>query len=222
MSDDVLAQLVGRSPSRLLEDLAVIGRALAASDRPRPEIEVYLSGGALIRGRIVSVVDDRMGAVALIQLGGSPRTPSVSFVRIDQIAAVTIVDASLLVRASIADASAPAPSRLELQRQAAAHADGFVGKFGRALPITLASDLDDDARRAVGVLFPVLLEVVAAIARDELGKEALGAILSIELGAASRGEVWKEDQGKLVVRAPKLVTEAFTFATLRAAIEKLL
>jgi hypothetical protein len=103
VSEDVLGQLAGRSPSRLLEDLAVIGRALAASDRARPEIEIFLIGGAVIRGRIVSVVDDRMGAVALVQLGGSPRAPSVSFVRVDQIAAVTIVDASLLVRAQIGD-----------------------------------------------------------------------------------------------------------------------
>ena len=220
MSDDVLGQLVGRSPSRLLEDLAVIGRALVASDRARPEIEVLLIGGAIIRGCIVSHVEDRMGAVALVQRGGSPHAPTVSFVRVDQVAAVTIVDASLLVRAPIRDT--PAPSRLELQRQVATQSAALVAKLGRALPIVVASELDDDSRRAVGIVMPVLFDVIAAIAGDDMGKAAFSAVDSIELGAASTAEVWKEGPGKLAVRASKLLIEAFTFGSLRSAIEKLL
>ncbi len=100
---DVLGQLVGAPPRRLLEDLARTGAVLAKNDRSRPEVEIYLVSGQLVRGRIVSVVDDRDGAVAVLVVGGSPRGPSVMFVRVDQIAAVTVIDASLLVKPPTAD-----------------------------------------------------------------------------------------------------------------------
>ena len=116
--EDVLGTLEARAPRQLLEDLSVIARAHAANDRQRPEIEVQLTSGAQIRGRIVSVTEDRAGAVAMLYVGGQPRSPSVSFVRVDQIAAITVIDASLLVRAPIAELPAPpappAPSELEL------------------------------------------------------------------------------------------------------------
>ena len=115
MTDDVLSQLTGANPRRLLEDLARIGVALARSDRPRPEVECYLASGQLVRGRIVSVADDRLGAIALIAIGGNVRSPSVTFVRIDQIVALTVVDASLRVKAPVVDA--PIPSKLELARR---------------------------------------------------------------------------------------------------------
>ena len=217
--DDVVGTLEARAPRRLLEDLSVIARALAANDRQRPEIEVQLTSGASIRGRIVSVTDDRSGAVAMLYVGGQPRSPSVSFVRVDQIAAVTVIDASLLVRSPISDA--PAPSRLELQRQLAARGDSLASAFGRAIPLTLAGELDDDDRRAIGVVLPVLVEVLLAVGSDEMGKTALAAIDSLELGAAPHAEV-RKDGAKLVIRAPELLTAAFTPTTLRAAIEKVL
>lgn len=225
MSDDILAQLVGVPPRRLLEDLARIGVALAKNERARPEVECFLASGQLVRGRIVSVAEtpnnDR-GAIALIAVGGNPRAPSVTFVRVDQIAAVTVIDASLLVKAPVADA--PIPSKLELQRQAAARADAFASVFGRKLTIELnPTELDDDGRRAIGLTLPLVFDVLAAITGDEMGKVALKPLVSIELGAASSGDVGTYDGGKkLVVRAPKLLTEQFTMQTLRKAIEKLL
>ncbi len=95
---DVLGQLAGASPRRLLEELSRVGVVLAKNDRTRPEVEVYLASGQLIRGRIISVSEDREGAVALLAVGGSPRGPSVTFIRVEQIAAVTVIDASLLVK----------------------------------------------------------------------------------------------------------------------------
>ena len=223
MNDDVLSQLTGASPRRLLEDLARIGAALAKNDRARPEIECYLASGQLVRGRVVSVADDRQGAIALISVGGSVRAPSVTFVRVDQIAAVTVVDASLLVKAPVVDS--PIPSKLELQRQLAARADGLANAIGHRLAITLggASELDDDGRRAIGATLPLVVDVLAAIASDDMGKEALRKLETVELGAASSGDVGTYDSGKrLVIRAPKLLTEQYTAATLRKAIEKLL
>ncbi len=218
-SEDVLGTLEARAPRRLLEDLSVIARAHAANDRQRPEIEIQLTSGAQIRGRIVSVTDDRAGAVAMLYVGGQPRSPSVSFVRVDQIAAVTVIDASLLVRAPISEA--PAPSRLDLQRQAAARGDGLASVFGRAIPLELAGENDDDDRRAIGVVLPVLVDVLLAVGSDEMGKSALSAIESIEISAWAHANVTKVG-ARLVIHAPKLPTDAFTPASLRAAIEKAL
>lgn len=223
MNDDVLAQLTAASPRKLLEDLARIGAALARSDRPRPEVECYLASGQLVRGRIVSVADDRQGAVALIAIGGNVRSPSVTFVRVDQIAALTVVDASLLVRAPVVDA--PIPSKLELARGLAARAEALAGAVGKRIELQLggASELDDDGRRAIGAALPLVADVLAAIAADEMGRDALRALEVVELGAASSGDVGTYDSGRrLVIRAPKLITEQYTAATLRRAIEKLL
>lgn len=218
-ADDILETLEARGPRRLLEDLSVIARALAANDRQRPEIEVQLTSGAQIRGRIVSVTEDRAGAVALLYVGGQPRSPSVSFVRIDQIAAVTVIDASLLVRTPISEL--PAPSGLELKRQLAARADSLASVFGRATPLAVVGELDEDDRRALGVVLPVLVEVLLAVGADEMGKTALAAIESVELSAWTHADVTKVG-AKLVIHAPKLLTDAFTPASLRAAIEKVL
>ena len=217
--DDILATLEARAPRRLLEDLSGIARALAANDRQRPEIEVQLTSGAQIRGRIVSVTDDRAGAVAMLYVGGQPRSPSVSFVRIDQIAAVTVIDASLLVRTSTSDA--PAPSGLELKRQVASRVDELAAVFGRATPLVIAGELDEDDRRALGGVLPVLVQVLFAVGSDEMGKAALAWVESVELSAWTHADITKVGT-KLVVHAPKLSTDAFTPATLRAAIEKIL
>jgi hypothetical protein len=180
-----------------------------------------LAGGGTLKGRIVDVGDDeRGGPIAVLVVGGTPRAPAVAYVRIDEVVAVTIGDAGLLVRAPVSDA--PAPSRLELQRQAASRGEALCARLGRALPVRVSSDLDDDARRAVGALLPVLFDVLGGVTSDELGKRALADIVAIEVGAGPTHEVWKDAPGTLVLRAPPLLTEAFTIASLRTAIEHLL
>ena len=222
VAEGVLERLVGAAPRRLLEDLSRVAVALAKHDRVRPEVELYLASGQVVKGRVVTVSDDRQGAVAVIQVGGSVRQPAVTFVRVDQVAAVTVADASLLVNAPVSDA--PAPSRLELQRQIAARLDGLHTKLGAKQPvIKLASVDDDDSRRAVGVLLPVLFDVLMAIAADDMGKQAMGALESIELTADANGEVVNEvvkGQRGFLIRAPKILTEQFTLQSLRKEIEK--
>lgn len=222
MNDDVTRELTARTPRRLLEDLAPLARVLAANGRPRPEVELYLASGQLVKGRLVEVGagDDRGGPVAVVIVGGTPRAPAAAYVRIDQVVAVVIADASVLVRAPVTDA--PPPSRLELQRQAAAASEGLAGRLGHALPFEIARDLDDDGRRAVAAFLPVLVDVLVGIAADELGRLALSAIAVVEISAAAMPELWKEGPDRLVLRAPRVPTDAFTIATLRPALEKLL
>jgi hypothetical protein len=211
VNDDILAQVSVASPKQLLEDLSRVGVALAKNDRARPEVELYLASGQTIRGRVVSIAD----SIAVVHVGGNVRQPAVTFVRVDQVAAIGVTDASLLVRAPVSDA--PPPSRLELQRQIAARLDGLH----LSLKIELRANLDDEDRRAIGALLPVLVEVLGAIVSDEMGKQALASIEVIELAAGSDGEVVKESRGFLI-RAPKLLTEQFTHGKLRRAIEALL
>jgi hypothetical protein len=173
-----------------------------------------------VKGRLVTVTDDRQGAVAVVQVGGSVRQPAVTFVRVDQVVAVNVADASLLVHVPISDA--PAPSRLELQRQVAARLDGLHTKLGATrLQIKLgpASLDDEDSRRAVGALVPVLFDVLMSITADDMGKQAIGALETIELAADASGEVRKEPRGFLI-RAPKLLTEQYTQQSLRRELEK--
>ena len=214
---DILSTLEARAPRRLLEDLSVIARALAANDRQRPEVEVQLTSGAQIRGRIVSVTEDRAGAVAMLYVGGQPRSPSVSFVRIDQIAAVTVIDASLLVRTPVSEQ--PAPTGLELKRQVASYSRALADVFGRETPLVIAGELDEDDRRALGVALPVLVDALRDVGSDETGKTALSGVESVEISAWTHAGATKVG-AKLVIHAPKLLTDAFTPASLRAAIEK--
>ena len=220
MIDDILGKLTGGSPRHLLEDLSRIAAALAKADRPRPEIELYVASGQVIRGGIVGVGDDRGDAIAVVQVGGTAKQPTVTFVRVNQIVAVTVVDASLLVKAPGSDA--PVPSKLELQRQLAARSDALASVLGRPFAFELvASDLDEDGRRAIGAALPLVVDVLSAIAKEDLGKEALGAIDGIELGAATSADIQRTGK-RLAIRAPKLVTEQLTHVVLRRAIEKLL
>jgi hypothetical protein len=50
----------------------------------------------------------------------------------------------------------------------------------------------------------------------------LVAIAVVEIGAAAMPELWKEPPDRLVLRAPRVPTDAFSIATLRPALEKLL
>ena len=221
--DDVLAQLghLGpRSPRRLLEDLAQLSRTLAAAGRPRPELDLYLMSGPVIHGRLVEIAEDRGAVIATMLVAGANRTLSVSFVRVDQIAAVTVVDVALLARPLVAEV--PAPGRLELQRMLAARVEAITVAVGRPLPIELPADLDDDGRRAIAMVLPILAEVLIAIGGDAMGKDALSALEAIELHPAASGEVARPDPRRLVVSAPKLLTELFTATSLRTELEKVL
>jgi len=233
VTDEVLDKLAAAPPRRVLEDLARIGHALAKHDRARPEVELYLASGQSVRGRVLRVADGMAllvsppAASAVGSVLGTEKRASrgranqevigsaVTFVVIDQIVALSVADASLLVKAPTSDA--PVPSRLELQRQAASRGDALE------LPMHLggASELDDDGRRAIGVTLPLVADVLAAIASDAMGKEALATIESVEIGAAASGDVQLTGK-RLVVRAPTLLADQFTHQALRRAIEKLL
>ena len=203
----------------MLEELAAIGRVLAAADRPRPEIELYLVGGHVLRGRLAGIGDDAGTAVVSVVTGGHPRSPALGCVRVDQIAAVVALDASVLVRPVVSDQ--PAPSKLELVRALGARAESLTTALGRALPLTTVPELDEDGRRAVAAVLPALVDTLRAIAREALGKAALDALDGVELGAAGQPEL-RRDGNKILVLASRVPMDAWPAARLRAELEKLL
>lgn len=221
MNAELACELEPRSPRQLLEDLARIGVTLAKHDRLRPEVELHLASGQSVRGQVISLGDHAGGAIALVHSGGTVRAPAVAFVRVDQIAAITLGDASVLGKPVLSDA--PVPSKLELQRQAVARADGLSTTLGRPIVIELeTSELhSDDGRRAIGLSMPLAQEVLVAIAGDAMGRDALARIDAIELGASTEGEV-RLDGRRLILRAAKLLSAQPDHAALRKAIEELL
>lgn len=221
MVDELVDRLKPSSPRHLLEELAQIGATLAKHDRPRPEIELYLNSGQVVRGRLISVADTGQGASILVQVGGNPKAPSVTYVQIDRVTAITVVDAGVLAKPLLSDA--PVPSRLELQRQMAARADAMSTLLGRpiAFEVGSAAELDDDGRRALGLAFPILADVMMAIAGDAIGRDALGKLDAVELASSSDNQIRLEGR-RLVIHASKLLNEQHTHATLRRTIEKLL
>ncbi len=114
----------------MLDELARISATLAKHDRGRPEVSLYLASGQSVHGRLVAVSDH-----VLVHTGGTVKAPSVAFVRVDQVAAVTVADASLLAKPVMSDA--PVPSKLELSRQCAARVDGLSGSLGRPITVEL-------------------------------------------------------------------------------------
>ncbi|HUJ58251.1 MAG TPA: hypothetical protein VLX92_07155, partial [Kofleriaceae bacterium] len=123
----VLDELAGRSPRALLEELVRLAVGLARLDRPRPEVELFLASGQIVRGRVVSLDDTRDGAMLLLHVAGRDQAPTVAFVRMDHVAAVTVIDASVLVRPPVSDE--PAPSRVELMRRVAAQHDALATRL---------------------------------------------------------------------------------------------
>jgi hypothetical protein len=212
-SDDITIQLAAKSPRRLLDDLA----KLAKTHGSRPEVELVLSAGTIVRGRVASLGDDGGGPIVLVQTGGEPRAPSVAYVRVDAVVAITVVDASVLVRP--ASSETPAPSKLELARALGARADSMTTALGRALPMTASPDLDDDGRRAVAALLPPLVDTLRAIAREGTRKHGLDALAGIELGAGQRAEI-RRNGDKLVIITSRADSPAPD--RLRAEIEALL
>jgi len=220
-SDDLIAKLAAtpRSPRRLLDELVMVARAYAATDRPRPEVELLLIGGQVVRGKLAGLGDDGGVAIATIVTGGQPRAPAIACVRVDQIAAVIAADASVLVRA--ATPTEPAPTKLELARALGARAESLTTALGRALPMTTVAELDDDGRRAVAAALPALVDTLRAISRDPAGKKALDALSGIELAAAAQPEL-RRDAAKLVFVAPLRSADAWPPARLRVELDKLL
>ena len=117
IDDGALRDLQARPPAAVLDELAKLGRALTASGRPRPDVEIGLTSGQILRGKVIAAD----AANAVLHTGGHVRAPSVAYIRIDQIASLMLPDASVLAHELAATTDTPVPSLVELTRRVADH-----------------------------------------------------------------------------------------------------
>jgi hypothetical protein len=174
-----------------------------------------LASGRQLQGRCVAVGDDGGLAMVLLHLGGTERAPQVMQVRADHVVAVTYD----VVKEAPPDQRAP--GRLEVARLLTAASEETQAPLGKPLEVVAAEPLDEAQRHAVAALAPVLRQVLARLCADELGREALGQLARVRVGAAhQRGAVKASDE--LHLDAPLPPGDEWTVAELAAAVEKAL
>lgn len=208
-----LAALVPQSPRRALEELAARGKRAAAAGHDRPVVSLELMSGRSLAGRCVAIAEDGGLSMVLLHMGGSERAPQVMQVRLDQVVAVGYEP--------VAQAQQPtgaAPGRLELSRGLAGVAEEVARVLGARLELVLAEPADEPGRHAVAALVPVLRQALVRLAADAMGKEALRALASVQVGAGPRRAVMAS-RGSLRVEGAE---EEWTVSELVAAIEKAL
>jgi hypothetical protein len=206
---------VPRAPRRLLEELVERGQRAAVTGKDRPLVTIQLSTGRDLVGRVVALRDDGGIAVCALHVGGTAAEPQVAHVRVDQIAVITYD----LDRPAHADE--PAPGRLELSRALSERTASIAARLGTALAITVHEPLGEDDRRAVLAAIPTLERVIGKLADDDLGKEALGALSSVRLGASVRGGA-RKDGTTLTIEVPRGADDAWDENAMRVAVEKAL
>jgi hypothetical protein len=109
----------------------------------------------------------------------------------------------------------PAPSRPDLMRQAAVHAEMMSRVLRHRVEIAIGAPLDDDARRAIGFALPVASDVLLAMFGEPRFRGSLERVVSVELVAGDAEIVL--DNTRLVIRCS--LVDRWTPATLRSAIE---
>lgn len=210
------AAIPPRSPRRALEELIGRGDRAQAQGKERPVVSIELASGRQFEGRPVALADDGGLSMLLLHTGGSERAPQVLHLRTDVIVAVGYEAGN----ARPVDAAGP-PGRLELSRLVSAAAEDVAHKLGKKLDLLLVEPLDDDQRRAVAALLPTLRPVLAQLATDSMGKEALLGLVAVRLGASASRHVLKVS-GELHLDAPLPPADDWTTAELVAAIESAL
>ena len=213
---DALARLTARSPRRLLDELAARAQKAAAAGKDRPLVTVHLATGRDLVGRIVAVGDDGGIAVLALFVGGTLATPQVAHVRVDQVVAVT--HDPVAPRPASED---PPPGRLEIARALGERAAGLASRLARPVELVAADGLGDDERRAVMAAIPIAAAVLGRLADDAMGREALAAVTTVRLGAATHGSV-RRDGATLTIEVPRAPDDAWDEAAMRAAVEKVL
>lgn len=208
-----LGALVPQSPRRALEELVSRGQRAAAAGHERPGVSLELMSGRSLAGRCVAVSDDGGLTMVLLHTGGSERAPQVMQVRLDQVVAVGYEPVAPALQSTGA-----APGRLELARGLASVGEELARAAGARLELVLREPADDAGRRAVAALVPVLRQALLRLAGDAMGKDALRALASVQVGAGPRHAVVASG-GALHVEGGD---EEWTVGELVAAIEKAL
>lgn len=190
-----------------------------------PVLTAYLAQGASIHGELVDAVHGPGGLhLCLARAVVDRHTRDLAFFPASAITALIVHDVDRLL-APPADAPEP-PSRLSLLRAAADARARLLAVTGASIDLQL-DGVDDpggdsSARAALGEALPGVLDVLTAIAQDELGRTALPAKLSaIHVRAGDQAGVTLDGR-ILTVTVARAKRHRQAPDALRAAVEKLL
>lgn len=194
-----------QSIDRVLNELASLAEREKRGDEVHvPSVTLHLRSGRDVRGAVLAL--GRESSV-LFQSGDGDAMHLAS----SSIEALTRHDVARAARAP--DLSKEAPTKLELRRRTAALSP----------PTAIAEeDPDDDARRALDALVTELSALLASLAEDPLGREAIAekiARIELRLGSAAAVSL---SGGTLTLTTTAVWPSRLFGADLRARIESLL
>jgi hypothetical protein len=185
---DNLAGLIPRQPLRLLEELAALSRRVGAGEGfARPRVTLHLRSGRDVTGTLLGCAEDHGERVALLLETRERESLDVTHISVSSLEALTVYDAARLDQPTRA---VETPGSLELRRAVSAFGQG-LRDAGAALKTELMADLPESDFEPVWSALPALEEVLRAILSDDLGREALKPVVSLELSARSEARVTK-------------------------------
>lgn len=174
---------VGGGVERLLDLAAEIARHVGAGAAVSPpRLTLHLTSGRAIEGLLVDRTDDISESALVIRaLPSGSTAPSLTWVRVRSIDAVTLHDPELL----LAELQVPVPPSREALEQRAAELSAEIS-LGLGSEVTIALEpLSPSAARmqlrALDRLLEALGTVLVDLCGEPLGRQALGGVRRIEL-----------------------------------------
>lgn len=198
MSDE--RKLIRALPARSVEDViaelaAAQVRAARGEPLSPPVVTVHLGTGFQATGEIIDILfDQRRGTTLLLHLVGMSRhdrSSDVIYVKVDQVAALTVHAAvghvALLSAGQVAPPAGPPPTRLEARRTLERLRSQFVQRIGAE--VALDAPIDDAPVDQLAGLVELATQVFGAlqsVVRDDLGLEAVRSqVKTVQLRAGA-------------------------------------
>ncbi|MBC8140917.1 MAG: hypothetical protein H7Y38_05690 [Armatimonadetes bacterium] len=185
-----------------------------------PHMSLFLRSGREVGGWLLDLADDRGESCVLLR-AGTPTDRVVSsdifYVAVRDIEAVLLRDVGAFVAplsfgaVDEAEPNVPVPTKMELRRKAATSGESLAALLGKPLAVSVTlgeGEISDNILsrldRALTLLGTLLREQIA----DELGREAFGSVMQIELLPAPDGLNVSLNGGTMRVAVPTRYSEA--------------
>jgi len=234
---DILQRLPPRPLSRLLGDLAALRQRAAAGESVSvPLTTLHLRTGRDVVGWVVAL--DQAGWLLVHGAGPDPRQPGYDavYLPLAAVEALTVHDAPaaapflsegrLAAPEQPAPGLGPPPSRLELKRKLAEHTNALRAAVGSSLSVEVEWSgvaAEGEALRTLDRLIEDTVKVAMELAKDEMGRSALGRLTRLCFGEGSSPDVRLDGTAVLVVARLALgVAGRLGRSQLKEALERVL
>jgi hypothetical protein len=216
-----LDALAPASVASVLESLSALSaRVRAGLPIERPLVTLHLRSGRDLTGAVLAVADERLrGAQVLLHVAGTSRAAEeVVFVAVAEVEALRLHDARAL---DAAPKAGDVPTPLEAKRRAAALGKSIGEIVGAAIEVELQGTADA-LLEPLGALLAQVDEVMRAVAKDDMGREAVRTkIARVRLTVREATGVELRDK-VLTITTTQGGIKRWTVEGLRAAIEGVL